>query len=187
MTIGTIRAAIVAKVSAVPDVGRVHAYERYLATMNKLRELYADGPRIRGWLVTRVSTRELPDTTNTVRNIHRWSVRGYHSLDDDAGTELEFSNLVEQVRAAFRWDETLGDVCETTAVDGRSGLQLDDFGPVMFAGVLCHGARLSIDTQEIVAADPGQLDDFITGNVRWDLAPTDGVVDAEDMFTLEAP
>lgn len=187
MTIGTIRAAIAARISAVPDVGNVQAFERYTAKLDQLRAFYAAGAGIRGWLITRVSTRERPDTSNTRRAIHRWSIRGYCSLVDGEASELEFSNLVEAVRAAFRWDDTLGDVCETTIVDDRAGLQLDDFGPVMFAGVLCHGARLSLDTQEIVEADPGQLDDFLTGNLRWDLAPADGVVDAEDSFTLEAP
>lgn len=187
MTIGTIRAAIVAKISGVAGAGTVQAWERYANDLAALKGFYTQGGRIHGWLVTRTSTREMPDTSGSRRAVHRWSIRGYRSLVDAEASELEFSDLVERVRAAFRWDETLGDVVETTIVGDTAGLQLDDFGPVMFGGLLCHGARLSLETQEIVTPPDGDLDDFITANIRWDLAPPDGAVDAEDTVTLEAP
>jgi hypothetical protein len=65
-------------------------------------------------------------------------------------SELTFDDLIESVRDAFAQDETLGgtvDQCsEPGNEDGESCIQLDDAGPVMFGGVLCHACRLGLTT-----------------------------------------
>jgi hypothetical protein len=74
------------------------------------------------------------------------------SLDDAAASELVFDDLIESIRDAFAADETLGGTVAQCAVpddgsgNGESGIQLDDTGPAMFAGVLCHVCRLGLNT-----------------------------------------
>ena len=102
---------------------------------------------------------------------------------DRVGDRLD--RLIEAVRVAFRHDETLGGVVETTMSDGRAGPQLDDSGPAMFAGVLCHHARLTLST--VVGAPTGTevIADFATGSLTWDRTPADGATDAEDTINPE--
>lgn len=107
------------------------------------------------------------------------------SLDDETQSELAFDNLIEAARDAFREDETIGGAVETTTVDGQAGLQLDDSGPSMFAGVLCHHARLSLATIGSAEVGGEVIDDFVTGDVKWDQAPPDGNTDAEDTIKPE--
>ncbi len=144
-----IRAAIVAKLRAVPGIGQVHDYERYAKAEKDFRGLYQDGSRLLGWHVRRVKARE---TSPSMSRRHRrvtWQIRGFMSFDDAAASEMAFDGLIESVIDAFRGDENLGGVVDATVEpdgDGLAGIQLDDAGPVMFAGVLCHAATLSITT-----------------------------------------
>lgn len=146
-----IRTAIVIKVLSVANVGRVHDYQRYDANLTGLQSLYrtsiAGREQIRGWFVTRTATAEDGPQRGRIVVTHTWQIRGYLSLDDSRATEKEFDALIEALAAAFRADETLGGVVATTAVDEGAGLQLEEHVPVMFAGVLCHMARLTLRTR----------------------------------------
>ncbi|URX63257.1 hypothetical protein KR767_04090 [Luteibacter anthropi] len=150
-----IRSAIVAKIQSIPDVGVVHAYERYATAMDKLKSLYVapGGDRLLGWFVRRQAIAEssangrarIVDTT--------WRVQGVMALNDSDRSELLFDDLIEALRDAFRIDTTLGGLCKAPIPAGEpAGLQLIDAGTVMFAGVLCHGARLALRTHHLVTA-----------------------------------
>ena len=150
-TLAAIRAAIKTKLSSVTDVGVVHDYERYATREAEFRSLYEwpspGGGQIRGWNFRRLSTRETSPAIGRYVVDHGWVIRGYLSLDDSAATEKTFDDLVEAIRDAFRADETLGGVVAATVVDGDAGAQVPDSGPVIFAGVLCHSARLQLTTR----------------------------------------
>lgn len=146
-----VRDAIVNTLQAVPDIGVVFNRERYAANLADLKKLYFSVPhnQVRGWFVRRMTVRE----TNVLRpvwlDVETWRIQGFLAWDDDAGGELVLEQLVEAARDRFRLDSTLGGVVAATGILGRGndrGLQLEDFGPVMFCGVLCHGARLSLTT-----------------------------------------
>lgn len=150
-TLAQIRAAIKAKVEGVPKIGRVHDYQRYDANATGLQGLYRttiDGrEQLRGWFVTRTATAE--DGPQVGRRVitHTWRLRGYMSLADGSASEKTFDDLVEALREAFRADETLGGTVASTALEDGAGLQLDEQVPVMFAGVLCHMAALTLRTR----------------------------------------
>ena len=61
-TFAQVRTAIVATMSGVPGVGRVHGFERYAKREADFRALFAqpsgDVDEIRGWVLRRISTRE---------------------------------------------------------------------------------------------------------------------------------
>lgn len=152
MSLLAIRTAIVATLNSVPDIGIVQPYERYAADLAGLKALYwsAAHNQLRGWFVRRMATRESANIqARTVEQV-RWRIVGVMGLADATATELTFDDLIEGVRNAFAADETLGgtvDQCtDPSSEDGDSCIQLDDAGPVMFAGVLAHGARLRLTT-----------------------------------------
>ncbi|AWI78583.1 hypothetical protein CEW87_03935 [Parazoarcus communis] len=152
-TTETTRAAIVGLLNAVPGIGVVHAYERYAAKHPELRALYvvqtgAGTEQLRGWYVRRLSFRVERDGMDGRRVFTTWLIRGVMALQDSTQSELEFDALVDSIRRAFEDDATLGGaVTSTLTPDGEIGAQLTGAGPVMFAGVLCHAADLTLTTE----------------------------------------
>lgn len=154
MSVAAIRTAIWTRLSGIPDIGVVHERERYAASHDRLKSLYwmPRPGQIRGWYIRRMSTAEVGQLrTNTVEQI-RWRLVGVMTFDDAAASELEFDALIEAVRDAFRDDDTLSETVAQCSVPvdgggaGESAIQLEDCGPAMFAGVLCHVARLGLNT-----------------------------------------
>ena len=141
------RNAIVAKMQAVPNIGQVQSYERYAKREADFRTFYEDSGKVLGWVVRRLKIVEKSPAMGRWDVRITWRVAGYMSLDDSAASELAFDELVETLRTAFRDDPTLGGAVDTTIVPERAGLEVEDAGPVMFAGVLCHSARLGLTTK----------------------------------------
>jgi hypothetical protein len=149
-----VRAAIKAKVEGVANIGTVHDYERYAKNLAEFRALYeaaiGGNDQVRGWHIRRMTRRESSPHEGRWIVILGWRVQGYMSFEDAAASEKTFDNLVEDLVDAFRADETLGDVVDSTIVGGDAGLQVEDSGPVMFGGVLCHSARCRLMTRHYV-------------------------------------
>ncbi len=188
MSVTEIRDAILDKFNDVNDIGKVHNRQRYTKDQMNFRAWFIENEKLLGWTVSRKSSKEVPEDSLYNKAVHRWQIKGYMALEDAEETEILFDDLVEKLRASFRKDETLGGVVDSTYTDGIAGLQLDDTGPVMFAGVLCHAATLTLATKcdvEICPLDPAELDDFLTANVEYDVDPADGSPEVTDTFTLE--
>lgn len=150
-----IRAAIVARLQGVPDVGVVHGYQRYANNLRDLAALYvttiAGAQQLRGWYVSRVATSEASAVAGAYSVTHDWVIRGYMALDDAGQSEIVFDDLVERIREVFRGDDALGGIVATIVFGGdgdaeQAGAQAT-LEPVMFAGVLCHAARLNLRTR----------------------------------------
>lgn len=155
-TLAEKRAAIAATISGVANTGQVHDYERYAKAEGEFRALYqADigaSKSLRGWFVRRVATREVSVAVGVGMEVIGWRITGYLAIDDAAASEKTFDDLIEALRAAFRTDPTLGGVVAdlydlTQSADSAPyGLQVEESGPVLFAGVLCHRAVLGLVT-----------------------------------------
>jgi hypothetical protein len=152
VSVAAIRTAIVGTLQAVPDIGRVHAYQRYAHNLQHLAALYRSEAheQLRGWNVSRVATGESGNRQAHNVEIVQWRVLGVMALNDLEASELAFDQLIEAVRNQFAQDETLGGTVAQCSdpdnADGESGIQLEDMSPGMFAGVLCHLARLRLLT-----------------------------------------
>lgn len=150
MTVADVRAAIVTRLQSVADIGVVHPYERYSKDLATLKAFYNYNGAIRGWFVRRPNTRESGNILDSSVEQIRWRIQGYMAVNDAAASELTFDTLIEAVRDAFAQDQTLGGtVAQCTDPDnpdGESAIQIDDCGPVMFGGVLCHACRLGLPT-----------------------------------------
>lgn len=146
-----IRAAIVATLAAVPGVGQVHAYERYAANHGALRAVYAadDGDQdvLLGWFVRRASFSAARVTPGKRRVTTSWDITGYRALADALASELVMDALVDAIADAFDADPSLGGLVRVRQQADPAGVALQDFAPVMFAGVLCHAASLRLVTE----------------------------------------
>lgn len=145
MSLETVRAAIVATLEGL-NIGPVHRYERYAATHSGLLALYTADGVLGGWYVRRVRTVETSPALGRYVEQIEWEIRGYMGLQDAAGTELLFDGEIEDIRDAFRADETLGGAVATTVSEAGAGIQVEDSGPVLSAGVLAHACRLRLIT-----------------------------------------
>lgn len=154
MSVAQIRTAIVTTLSSVMDVGVVHDRERYAVDQARLKQLYWSTRlnQLRGWYVRRLQTSEFGELRQTSVERIRWRLVGLMTFDDAAASELVFDELLERVRDTFRVDDTLGGTVAQCSIpeDGggatESAIQIEDSGPAMFAGVLCHVARLGLNT-----------------------------------------
>ncbi|MEW6332459.1 MAG: hypothetical protein AB1560_13460 [Pseudomonadota bacterium] len=155
-TVAQIRTKIKDKLAAVIGIGQVHDYERYKKTDADFQALYKTDVgggafRILGWNFYREATSESDLNNGEVRRIHAWRITGFMGIDDADATGKTFDDLVETVATAFRADRTLGgtvlDIKDMDQPFGESGIQVEAIEPVMFAGVLCHRARLRLLTE----------------------------------------
>lgn len=149
----TTRAAIVAVMRAVPEIGVVHPYERYAAEKTALRALYvvhtAAGDQLRGWYVRRLAARTTRNGTGRAVVQTSWHIRGFMALADAEQSEIVFDGLIDAVRRAIYDNPTLDGAVMSTLFEKEAGAQLQASGPVMFAGVLCHSADLVLTTETI--------------------------------------
>jgi hypothetical protein len=145
------RAAIVANLESIADIGRVHDHEPYAADLQTLQAFYlatiAGVPQLRGWYVRRTATKETSRALGRYEELVSWKIQGFLALNEAARSEFAFDTLLEAIRDAFRSDETLSGTVVTTVTDEGAGVQVAMSGPVMFAGVLCHGATLTLATK----------------------------------------
>lgn len=150
-----LRDAIVARMQTVPAIGMVQPYERYAHAQDTLKALYvAPGTQLLcGWFVRRLTISETAAQGRGRIEEITWRIQGVMALNDADQSELAFDQLVEQLRDAFRTDTSLGGLVLARTPEGEpAGLQLLDAGAVMFAGVLCHGARLALRTRRLITA-----------------------------------
>ena len=154
MSLATIRTGLVALLNSVPDVGRVHAFERFARQESAFRAFYVwDNPagdaHIRGWQVSNRGIERRTLGLGRTLDKHTWQIRGYLSWNDGYESELVFDDLVERIRAAHLADPTLGGLSTAEMWgDGPDGMQKAEAGPVMFCGALCHSAVLQVETWE---------------------------------------
>ncbi|MFC7455503.1 hypothetical protein ACFQPI_20845 [Insolitispirillum peregrinum] len=146
-----VRQALLERISAVPGVGVVHDHEPYIRQDAKLKELYVADGSLCGWHLRRIASRTLSPSVGRHIDWHRWVLRGFMAFSGDGTSEKEFDGLIEAIRLDIAGDETLGGLIAgmTDPETFEYGLQLEDAQPVLFCGVLCHSAKLTLMTEII--------------------------------------
>lgn len=134
-------------ISAVPNIGKVHDYERWAVDWGKFIELFKDSAssRILGWEICRGGMQSEKLSNIEEARSHGFTVKGYMAVNDAQATEKIFNGLIEAICNAFKGVHTLDGACL-------------DAGPVtaevidcrIFGSVLCHYAELKIPVNEIV-------------------------------------
>ncbi|MDP3224281.1 MAG: hypothetical protein Q8M96_14215, partial [Rubrivivax sp.] len=93
MSVATHRAALVALLHSVPDIGRVHEFQRYSREESVFRSLYIYDappmlPHLRGWLVSHTDQERRTLGIGRVLIKNAWTVRGYLVFNDEHRSEL---------------------------------------------------------------------------------------------------
>lgn len=150
-TLNQIRDAIAAAMATIPDIGKVQKFERFAKAEKEFKVFYEHQGQIRGWNIRRITRNENSQGLGISNVVNKWRISGFMSMADADASELVFDDLVEAVCAKFRADEMLGGLIAGTWLENPNvaGVQVEDSGPVMFAGVLCHSARLILYTWHI--------------------------------------
>ena len=198
-TCEVIRKSMAARMRRLPGMGIVHEYERFSKQESAFRELYIRDGALLGWHIRRVSLRETEFSSQFNRVRVKWQIRGLAALVDSAASELVLDNLVDALRDDFRRFPVLPLTCaalealapETDpedmysqimafgaesgfcrlTTDEGAGLQIDDSGPVMFAGVLCHSVRLGLTTEHLEEIEPHLSEGHDVGGYDADGCP----------------
>ncbi len=155
MSVDTHRAALVALLLSVPDIGRVHESVRFAREESDFHQHYVWALQggmhhVRGWHLGSPTTARSSWGMGRVRLRHTWPIRGYLSLNVDERSSVVMDRLCEAIGQAHEADRTLGGVstAEEALDGGLSGLQKVEAGEVLFCGVLCHSALLQLETWE---------------------------------------
>lgn len=153
-----VRAGLASLLRRVPGIGVVHEYERFTKNERQFQELYVRDGQLLGWHLRRGTVKETIFDTQVFRVRTRWHIRGLAALVDSKASELAFDALVDQVRRTFRRFPELkneeGRGYARTLTDEGAGVAVDESGPVMFAGALCHSVKLSLVTEHFEEIEP---------------------------------
>lgn len=149
-----IRTAIADILKSVPQIGRVHLSEPYV-TNQKLKALYVDETLqvLRGWFVRRESDATAANYHGHASEETRWAILGFSAFNDKVDSEAEFDALLDQIKAAFAADDSLGglvQMCGQAVEGGLSGIQIEDQGPALLAGETTHAVRLVLYVTQVV-------------------------------------
>lgn len=140
MPLTEIRNEIKNILESVANVGKVFTYLRWDEDWKAFFSLF---PNNRGWMITRtgvVENRELTLDLNTC--IHTFQLIGFMTLKDDRASELEFQNIIESIRNAFRSNPTLNN----TALDSEPIEALIENR--IFGSIVVHYAQLTLRVKE---------------------------------------
>jgi len=145
----TIRAAILAALDTVSNIGVTEDYLRWAAEYNDLLALFKVSiggvDQVRAWLVSLVSiSDDWQDFSRSRLRTYRFRVDGYLGLDDSAATEKTFVALTEAVC------EALADAYPLAA-DYSCSAATATIDHVLFGGIMCHHAAITIDATDQLA------------------------------------
>jgi hypothetical protein len=156
-----LREWITARLNTVPNIGTVHGYQRYADREKELAELYKHNGKLHGWFVRRTAVveRQLGVGINTEQST--WLICGYLAINDAAASEIEFDGLLDAIREVFRTDgfdvwrelpngDQINLMYTEQPMKEQMGFAVLDSQPVLFAGVLCHGAQCQIITNRLI-------------------------------------
>ncbi|PKN46762.1 MAG: hypothetical protein CVU59_05030 [Deltaproteobacteria bacterium HGW-Deltaproteobacteria-17] len=146
MSESAIRQKIFETLSAVPNVGKVHDFERWAVDWGKFIEFFKHSSgRILGWEICRAGMQSEKIDVIEEDRTHGFVIKGYMAVKDADATEKLFNAHIEAICDAFKGNHTLGGVC----LDAGP-VQVEVIDTRMFGSVLCHYAELKIPVNEIV-------------------------------------
>ena len=149
-----VRNAIVATLNSVADIGVVHAFPRYASNSADMKAFYVSPThqQLRGWHIERQSVREEGALQERTVENARWLITGLLALSDGGESFLQFDDLIEAVRDAFRF-KTFDNTVALTDGQNAAYIQGEAMDQVMFGGVLCHRARLYLPVNTLLEVE----------------------------------
>lgn len=147
MSLATIKTEIASIVSAVSGVSNVYKRDRWTVNTEQFNAAFktASG-KLMGWMITRMKTEEIDDTSTGNQAKHWIRIRGVYAISDADDSETTFEALVEAVRDALRAKFGLNGKATHTSPPSAAVVDARKFG-----GVTCHHAEIYMTATEIVA------------------------------------
>lgn len=143
-----IRAEIAGLLGSITNIGKVYDYERWAADwavfINLFKTRINNVDQIRGWEIGRKAAQAQYDSNAEELTTHQFVIRGYMGVKDSDATEKVFTALIEAVRAKFRFNFRLNNLCEHAGPVSADLVDTRTFG-----SVLCHYCELSLPVQEL--------------------------------------
>lgn len=137
-----IRAAIVGLLNSV-KVGEFHPKERYAKNQRDMVKLY--GETINGGFIRLTSRKRSKLYEGRNKITLRYQITYLHFFSDDNDSQITFEDNLEAFDDAFMATDIIEPLTDASHwTDDGAGLAVDDAQPVMFAGVLCHRALMTI-------------------------------------------
>ena len=142
----------------VTDVGRLHRWDRVVSDQAVFQDLFKFTPTgrqqaiMRGWTVSRSTTPADPSAFPEIHRTYTFVLRGYNSLQDQAGSELVFNDLIENVMDTLDAERDLNGEAE---LYGCGPTSLLVFEPRQFGSILAHYCEIQypvIVTSDVVFA-----------------------------------
>lgn len=136
---------IAEKISAIPDVGRVHPYQRYVRDMENFVDLFGDSASedIRVWTTSRTGFGSIQSADHGVTRIHQFQIQGFMSLSDNRESELAFQELIDLVARQF---DPPGDLNRSS--ECHYAIQGVSVGREKIGGHFLHTCTLRLEVQE---------------------------------------
>ncbi len=138
---------IAARIAGIPNVGKVHSYQRHVNDPEKRSALFKDtgNDRLSVWMISRSSfgDQQYASTANEINS--EYVIRGYMAVDDDRQSEHVFQKLVDAISEEFRPQDDLDG-----SVEMAGPIQAPAIGYVDWSGVLVHSAELRLPVREFL-------------------------------------
>lgn len=149
-----VRADIVSRLASIPDIGRVHAFQRFPRRKSKLNDDYVtDNCVLLGWHLTRIKVTEVSHGQKLNIRTTIWHITGYMAISEDNTSELVFDGLIDAISDKFRaWLSSDGK--RTIDYRGEAGEQIGvallEHYPCLFADTECHKAVLGLLARQFI-------------------------------------
>ncbi len=142
-----LRDYIKTKLEAIPGIGHVQDYYRYLKGRKNIQaELYVDGV-LDAWFILKTGEKLAWEGPGMQLRTHQIQITGVHGIVDADATEKSFLLLAESVLAAFQADLTLGGLCFMTSPPMMSKWSSQG----SFVNMYCHQAIIQLQPIERVS------------------------------------
>ena len=147
MSLALARVRLRDKLDTVSGIGTTHRYMPLVSTEKGILDRLTKDGKLHAWCVTLAedqpySTDRKPSTHEHA--IYHFNIVAFMAVGDAGSSEEAWQDLVERAIAVFRADKKLGG----EPFFDMSPAQWTRGGYVMWAGVLCHFARLSLKVKE---------------------------------------
>lgn len=139
--------AIVAVLQGVAGIGLVYDRQRYSKSSKILVEFYVQSGVLNGGFVSRPSFKKASPEGHTVIKYNSWEIDLFRAFQESGESELAFDAMIDAIDDAFDDNQTLDGVVDGIFGEEQVGIRLVKSQPAMFAGVLCHYAKLSLTTE----------------------------------------
>ena len=153
MSEALIRAQIKTIMETVPGIGVVYDYERYARSLADYFKLMTPVGQdsVKGWVIHREKTDSRQITMGLlgqIERVHSFRIAGILEMDDVAGSEKNFQEILDGIFTAFKANGTLNG-----SATSHEQIQIDEVTVCLedeFGGSLYHVADCSLTVTERV-------------------------------------